>query len=176
MGGTLRRRCAGVRIARLTPDHVEAVRAIRLEALRNHPENFGTDHDEEAAQPIEWWRTRLAHGTGFGAWADGELAGIVSFGRAREKKHRHQGSIGSFYVRPAHRGRGVADALMTAALAEAAGQVEHVSLTVTASNETAIRLYRRHGFEVVGRVPASIRVDGVDHDELSMHRRVSASD
>ncbi|MEJ0041459.1 MAG: N-acetyltransferase [Rhizomicrobium sp.] len=93
-----------------------------------------------------------------------------------EKKHRHQGSIGGFYVRPAFRGCGVGDALMKAALDEAARSVEHVTLTVTASNAGAIRLYERNGFTVVGRLPASIRIDGVDHDEISMHRRISASD
>ncbi len=65
---------------------------------------------------------------------------------------------------------------MKAALDEAARSVEHVTLTVTASNAGAIRLYERNGFTVVGRLPASIRIDGVDHDEISMHRRISASD
>ena len=96
--------------------------------------------------------------------------------QAQEKKHRHQGSIGSFYVRPQFRGRGVGDALMKAALEEAAKRVEHVTLTVTASNLCAVRLYERNGFTTVGRLVASIRVGGVDHDELSMHRRVSVSD
>ncbi|MEJ1970110.1 MAG: GNAT family N-acetyltransferase [Rhizomicrobium sp.] len=167
-----------MKIARLAPDDAEAVRAVRLEALAAHPENFGTHHDDEAVHPIAWWQARLDSplGVGFGAWIDGELAGIVSFGRLPEKKHRHQGSIGGFYVRPAFRGRGVGDALMKAALDEAARSVEHVTLTVTASNAGAIRLYERNGFTAVGRMPASIRIDGVDHDEISMHRRISASD
>ena len=165
-------------IRRLTADDAEAVRDVRLEGLKNHPENFGADHGDEAAHPIAWWRARMAHpaGAGFGAWIDGELAGIISFGQAPEKKHRHQGSIGAFYVRPQFRGRGVGDALMKAALEEAANRVEHVTLTVTASNVGAVRLYERNGFKTVGRMIASIRVDGADHDELSMHRRVSVSD
>jgi ribosomal protein S18 acetylase RimI-like enzyme len=158
-------------VRKLTPDDVDVFRAVRLEGLRNHPENFGSDADAEEAYPIERWRKWLERGGAFGAFVDGELAGVISFGRSAEKKHAHQGSIGAFYVRPAHRGKGIADALMTAALEEAARLVEHVSLTVTASNETAIRLYKRHGFEIVGHLPASIRVDGVDYDELSMHRK-----
>lgn len=165
-------------VRRLTPEDAEAVREVRLEGLKNHPENFGADHDDEAAHPIEWWRVRIGHpaGAGFGAWIDGQLAGIISIGQEQQKKHRHQGSIGGFYVRPQFRGRGVGDALMKAALEEAAKRVEHVTLTVTASNEGAVRLYERNGFKTVGRLVASIRVDGVDHDELSMHRRVSVSD
>ncbi|MBS0472066.1 MAG: GNAT family N-acetyltransferase [Proteobacteria bacterium] len=163
-------------VRRLEPADVDAFRTVRLEGLRNHPENFGSDADDEASYPLERWTKWIERGGGFGAFVDVELVGIISFSAETQKKHRHQGSIGSFYVRPAWRGRGVADALMTAAIEEAARQVEHVSLTVTASNEGAIRLYKRHGFEVVGRIPASIRVDGADHDELSMHRRVAASD
>lgn len=165
-------------IRRLTADDAEAVRAVRLEGLKNHPENFGADHDDEAAHPIEWWRVRMSRpaGAGFGAWVGGELAGIISMGQEQGIKHRHQGSIGGFYVRPQYRGRGVGDALMKAALEEAAKRVEHVTLTVTASNAGAVRLYERNGFKTVGRMIASIRVDGADHDELSMHRRVSVSD
>jgi ribosomal protein S18 acetylase RimI-like enzyme len=174
MAAALRRRC--VKIARVLPEHAEAVREVRLEALRNHPENFGADHDHEASQPIEWWRHRMASGSGFGAWDGEELIGIISFGQQPEKKHRHQGGIGGFYVRPSYRGKGVGDALMKAALEEASRTVEHVTLTVTETNKGAIRLYERHGFATVGRLPASIRVDGKDYDELSMHRRVSTSD
>ena len=165
---------SGVNVRRLVPDDAEAVRAVRLEALANHPENFGADHDAEAAQPLDWWRARMAHpaGAGFGAWIDGELAGIISFGAEQEPKHRHQGGIGSFYVRPGHRGQGVGDALMAAALAEATTRVEQVVLTVTASNAGAIGLYERHGFETVGRKPRSIRVGDDYHDEIEMWRRV----
>ncbi len=65
-----------VKIARLAPDDAEAVRAVRLEALAAHPENFGTHHDDEAVHPIAWWQARLDSplGVGFGAWIGGELA------------------------------------------------------------------------------------------------------
>jgi len=177
MAGALQRD-GPLNIRRHRPEDAEAVREVRLEGLKNHPENFGADYEYELAQPIEWWRARMNHpaGVGLGAWIDGRLAGTIHFGQAQEKKHRHQGSIGAFYVRPQYRGQGVGDALMKAALEEAAKRVEHVTLTVTASNEGAIRLYERNGFKTVGRLIANIRVDGVDHDELSMHRRVSVSD
>ncbi len=163
-------------VRRFAESDAQALREIRLKGLKDHPENFGADHDHEAVQPLDWWKRRIASGNGFGAWEGDVLVGIISFARQAEKKHAHQGVIGGFYVRPAHRGRGIGDALMKAALEEAIKSVEHVTLTVTASNAGAIRLYERNGFKTVGRLIASIRVDSVDHDELSMHRRVSASD
>jgi ribosomal protein S18 acetylase RimI-like enzyme len=163
-----------MRIARLGPDDAEALRAVRLEALATHPENFGADHDAEVVHPLAWWRARLDNpgGAGFGAWIGDDLAGIISFGVETGEKHRHQGSIGSFYVRAAHRGQGVGDALMRAALEEAANRVEQIALTVTASNAGAIRLYERHGFATIGKKPRSIRIGEVYHDELEMWRRV----
>jgi ribosomal protein S18 acetylase RimI-like enzyme len=160
----------------LRAEDIEMIRQVRLEALKNHPENFGADYDHEAGQPLEWWLRRMGGGTSFGVWIDGELAGLTVFARQTEKKHAHQGVIGAVYVRPQYRGRGVGDTLMKAALEEAEKHVEHVTLTVTESNAGAIRLYERNGFKVIGRMPASIRVDGKDHDELAMYRRVSSSD
>lgn len=172
MACAFRRRERAVNIRRFVAADAAALRVVRLEGLKNHPESFGADHDFEAAQPIDWWTRRIGLGSGFGAWDGDELAGVVVFSQQQEKKHRHQGVIGGFYVRPAWRGKGLGDALMKVALDEAAKTVEHVTLTVTASNASAIRLYERNEFAVVGRMIASIRVDGVDHDELSMHRRV----
>jgi ribosomal protein S18 acetylase RimI-like enzyme len=165
-----------MKAVRLKPDDIETIRSVRLEGLKNHPENFGADHDHEASQPLEWWLRRMGSGKSFGVWIDGDLAGLTVFARHAERKHAHQGVIGAVYVRPQYRGKGVGDALIRAALEEAAEHVEHVTLTVTESNATAFRLYERNGFKVVGRLPASIRVDGKDYDELSMHRRVSSSD
>ncbi|MBV9418564.1 MAG: GNAT family N-acetyltransferase [Alphaproteobacteria bacterium] len=162
---------------RLTANDIEAIRTVRLEGLKNHPENFGADYDFEAAQPIEWSLQRMSRAATFGVKIDGALAGICVFYRETEKKHRHQGGIGAVYVRPQYRGQGVGDALVKAALEEAVRQgVEHVSLTVTATNPGAVRLYERNGFTVTGKMPANIRVGTIDYDELIMHRRVSNSD
>ena len=74
MAGTVQRHGGrGVNIRRHTPEDAEAVREVRLEGLKNHPENFGADYEHEAAQPIEWWRKRMGNpaGIGHGAWIDG---------------------------------------------------------------------------------------------------------
>ena len=175
MARALRRRERALNIRRFVAADAQALRALRLEGLKNHPENFGADYDHEAAQPLDWWIKRIGGGRGFGAWDGDELVGVIVFAQEQEKKHRHQGVIGGFYVRPAWRGKGLGDRLMKVALDEAAKAVEHVTLTVTASNAGAIRLYERNGFVVVGRMIASIRVDGADHDELAMHRWVGST-
>jgi len=66
--------------------------------------------------------------------------------------------------------------LIEAFLDHAVGAVEQVMLTVEAGNARAIKLYERHGFRTIGKMPRAILVDGVYYDELQMFRAVSSSD
>ena len=164
-------------IVRLGPDDAEALREIRLEALRLHPTAFSADPDVEGALTIENWREKLATRVWFGARIDGALAGINAFSiDGYSKKIAHIGHLGAMYVRAAARGTGLADALVKSFLDYATGKVEQVELTVEAGNAVAIKLYERHGFHTVGRMPRSIQVDGVYYDELQMYRLLSRSD
>ncbi|MBI1175275.1 MAG: GNAT family N-acetyltransferase [Sideroxydans sp.] len=57
-------------------------------------------------------------------------------------------------VRPGRRGSGAGSALLQAAIAHAqAAGCSRITLLTDQDNETAIRFYRRHGFEVSGMLP-----------------------
>jgi ribosomal protein S18 acetylase RimI-like enzyme len=78
-----------------------------------------------------------------------------------------------YMVAPEARGRGVASALCAHSLdvARAAGFQAMQFNFVAASNEVAIRLWLRHGFKIVGRVPAAFRHRRLGLvDVLVMHR------
>ncbi len=63
-----------------------------------------------------------------------------------------EGQFTNVAVHPDHRRCGIADALMEALLAEAAGRgIRYLSLEVRQSNAPAIALYRKHGFAVAGK-------------------------
>lgn len=64
-----------------------------------------------------------------------------------------------YMVSPQARGQGVAAAMCEHSLAEArrAGFVAMQYNAVVSSNETAVRLWQRHGFAIVGRVPSAFR-------------------
>ena len=64
-----------------------------------------------------------------------------------------------YMVAPAARGQGVASAMCKHSLAEAhrAGFTAMQYNFVVSSNEGAVRLWCRHGFAIVGRVPAAFR-------------------
>jgi ribosomal protein S18 acetylase RimI-like enzyme len=163
-------------VRKLTPDDVQTVRAIRREALETHPDAFSSDPERDGEVSEDQWRERLAGGRWFGAFTDGVLVGIVAYRPADSRKTAHTGELGSMYVRESARGTGAADALIEACVEDAAKSLEQLSLVVNAENARAIRVYERHGFKTVGRMPDALRVGGRTYDELTMWRRVSTSD
>lgn len=170
MEGPLRGQRVNLAVRPLTADDYEALREIRLEALRLHPEAFAADPAQEAAMPKAEWLARLASAVSFGGFADGALAGIAVFSRSSRPKLAHTGDLGATYVRDSARGSGLADRLMEALLSHAAGEVEQIKLTVNAENARAVKFYERHGFRTIGRIPNSLRVAGRSYDELLMLR------
>jgi ribosomal protein S18 acetylase RimI-like enzyme len=104
---------------------------------------------------------------------DGER--VVGWCDVVPKSHetlRHSGTLG-MGVAASHRGIGVGTALLRATLEGAfARGLTRVELVVRTDNEPAIELYRRHGFELEGRLRRYIVVDGVACEALQMARLV----
>jgi len=136
--------------------------------LQNHPTAFKTSYDEEAALPLERFTERYFagdRGVVFGAYLGGALCGSARFERERRAKTAHTGALGSVYVRPALRGRGVGEALVQRVIDHARQQVSVLLCSVTSDSAAARRLYRRMGFVAYGLEPRALRYDGVDYDE-----------
>lgn len=140
-------------IERMMPDQWARVRAIRLQALSDAPDAFGTTLAEDEGKPLDIWRERLEHPAGatFLGTQDGDDVGLaVGFpweGRAAAA------GLFAMWVAPAARGSGVGDALVDAVVswARTQGHAE-LLLEVANTNEPAIGLYARKGFERTGGV------------------------
>ncbi len=155
----------------------EAWRDLRLRALRDHPDAFGSSYEDEAANGSAARRGRFeasARGEGsaiFGAYSGEDLVGIAGVLRSDGRKDGHRATVWGMYVAPEARGRGAGGALVAASLDAArtwgCGQVH---LTVVAGNGSAERLYRRAGFEAYGVDPRALHVAGRYLDELLMVR------
>ena len=63
-------------------DDWERYRSVRLIALQESPDAFVASHDEEAAEPEEFWRARMQRSTRLLAERDGQAVGIASVGLA----------------------------------------------------------------------------------------------
>ena len=158
-------------IRRLTGDDVEVYRAIRLEALTNHPESYGSSPERFMATTTESLIDMLGRMAFFGAFtAAGELAGITAFGRDDGERERHRGWLFQVYAKPVLRGTGAALALIEAAVEHARTEVIQVHLMVGAHNMPAIRLYEKAGFRIYGTDPRCLYVNGRYIDEHMMVR------
>jgi RimJ/RimL family protein N-acetyltransferase len=157
-------------VRRLTRDDVDAYRAIRLEALTNHPEAFASSAEDFVLRSIPDLEGLLEKLVFLGAvLPGGELAGIMAYDRG-QKREAHRGWLFQVYVKPAMRGTGCAKALLDAVIAHAQAEVLQLHLSVASHNEPALRLYQRAGFVIYGTDPRFQRVNGRFVDEHLMVR------
>jgi len=152
-------------------DDWQALRDIRLEALRDAPTAFGSTYEQETERGEAHWRDRIARGGTFLAFVPEvsatEPSGLIG---------GYQGDpvtveLVSMYVRPRARGRCVGEALV-AAVIDWAGQrnAAAVRLWVTETNAPALALYERCGFALTGeRQPVPFHPS---IDEVAMIRRL----
>lgn len=147
-----------VRVAVATIEQWEAVRDVRLAALGDAPDAFGSTLAAEVERTPDAWHewigrpdvaVLLAHLDDEGTT---HAAGLAAVAPAHDQP---VGTVGLYavWVAPRARGRGVADALIEAAIALAAADGHRrLVLHVGDHNEAAMALYTRHGFVPTGRV------------------------
>jgi ribosomal protein S18 acetylase RimI-like enzyme len=159
---------AGHTIRRLEPGDARAYREIFLEAVAAHPAAFATSPEELAATPPAELEARLAAQVVLGGFAETDLNAVATLQRHMQRKRQHVAMLWGMYVRPAQQGSGLAQSLLTAAIERARSEVDQLELYVADNNERASRLYWRFGFQLYGRMPRSLRVDGRDYDAEMM--------
>jgi ribosomal protein S18 acetylase RimI-like enzyme len=140
-----------VMVREVHADEWELLRDVRLAALREAPDAFGSTYAREAPFTEQQWRDRLSsRAVTFLAFAaepgSGEPAGLAGV-------YEHDGAaeLVSMWVRPAARGLGIGQILVEAA-ADWAKARDHgaLYLWVTETNAAARGLYERCGFTPTG--------------------------
>ena len=164
-------------IRAFTANDVRDFRRLRLRALKEHPDAFGSSYEEESALTLEAVAARMRRTAEspddftLGAYQEGELVGVVGFYRdSSSAKVRHKGHVWGMYVAAERQGEGVGRALMREliARAERVPGLEQVHLDVVTRNERARGLYASLGFETYGVEPNALVVDGEGLDEEMM--------
>lgn len=155
-------------VRHLLPSDAEGYRTLRLEAIRLHPDAYGSDAIEEGAWTVADFAQRLVTGSVFGGFPDGTLNAIACLSFPDELPRRPMAILWGVYVRNAYRGSPLAANLVNAALEHAQTKVDYALLAVTASNQRAIHFYRRLGFDVYATAPKSLKVGDSYVDELLM--------
>lgn len=128
---------------------------LRLRALADSPDAFGSTLAAEQGRTDAEWASRLAAAAESGgdlpliAELDGEPIGLA-WGRI-DKSNPDAAHLYQMWVAPDWRRRGAGRMLLEAVIAWAKGKnVNYLELGVTYRDSPAMRLYRRAGFEPAG--------------------------
>lgn len=159
------------KIRRIRPQDADGWREVRLRALLDAPDAFGSTHAEIVQRPPEEWTTRAQRSSEgdrdalFLADAGQRMVGLAGGHRPPGQNEIRQ--LYSMWVEPELRGTRLAENLVRHVLDWATlGDASRLELWVTTSNGRAIRFYERLGFQATGR-RQPVR-PGSDLDELEM--------
>jgi GNAT superfamily N-acetyltransferase len=142
------------------------MRELRLQAMSESPEAFGSTYERELARTTSDWRRWLSPGATFILDQTAGPAGIVA--AQHDPLDVAVVHLMAMWVHPHARGTGGADALVAAVIGWAAGEgAAVVRLAVIQSNVRARRLYARNGFTVTGHEAAR---EGDGRIEIQMER------
>ena len=102
-----------VTIRALNGNDALSFQTLRLRALKEHPDAFGSTYERESAYSMEFVAERLRrtaesrNNFTLGALRQKELIGVVGFRRIDGEKEQHRGHIWGMYVRSEEQGKGI---------------------------------------------------------------------
>jgi len=140
----------------IEPGEWPLYRDLRLQALAESPDAFGSTLEAEAGRADEAWSSRIAtlaagQDQAFFARHNEAVCGLVWCKLAAQEPER--ADLYQMWVAPASRGQGAGRALLDGAIAWAAAQgAKCLCLGVTVGDTPAMHLYRSVGFRPSGPV------------------------
>lgn len=155
-------------IKQLTAEDWKIWKELRLEALKNSPESFGSSYEEESNWHDLDFQNSLTKSDIFGVFVDDSLVSCAGFYCLTLAKTKHRGVIWGMYTRPEYRGQGIAGALIQTIIRHAKSHVAQLHLTCVTSNLGAVAFYREHGFKTYGTEPRALKIRDTFFDEHLM--------
>jgi|SRR6185369_2891630 len=155
----------------------QMVRDLRLEALQGDPQAFGSSYEREAARSEEEWLAKYSRATGenpsdlFAIAVENEKA-VGMAGAYRKEDGTY--TIVSVYISPDFRGKGLSSRILEGILRQidARPDARVLELKVNTEQESAVRLYKRFGFEITETLKDQEMGDGEKHDEYLMRKEI----
>jgi GNAT superfamily N-acetyltransferase len=138
------------------------------------PESFRATEEEMRAKPIETFGRQLTPREGepvfIGAFEGDVLVGVAALFFQESSKLSHKATVGSVFVIPGHRRKGIGRGLISELLRIARGdkKLKQLNLTVNTANQSAVKLYQDLGFSVFGTEPNAAFLNGKGYDEHHM--------
>jgi GNAT superfamily N-acetyltransferase len=160
----------------LTTSDIPAFRALRLDALRLHPESFVPTYEEErsvnGSSVASKFRNDWIKDGNFilGAYRNGWLVGAIGVKRWPRQKQRHKATVWLLYTHADIRGQGTGRQLLVAAIdcCRRDPEIEMVHLSVGRESTTARHLYTSLGFQSYGVEPRALKLDECYYIDVEM--------
>lgn len=162
-----------VSISGLSPKRWKEYRNLRLEALRREPYAFNISHEEAIKTPSKKWKKRLNKNPDpfLFAFVNDFPVGLLQIVYEKSKKLKHVAYISQFYISKEYRGRGIGKKLLEKAINIIKEKnIRVIRIGVYEKQESAIKLYRKLGFTIIGTYKRGIKVGKNYYDEILLER------
>jgi len=159
-----------IEIVTATADHVDRLRALRLAALKDTPDAFGSKYEDEVNKPISEWQGRLKNTHWCFVVSDGVDVGLLAVDKA-EKDRNSDCWLSSWWIKDALRGSGIPKLMLTW-LEQLCRENnwKKIGLGVWPENIRAITAYEKLGFTRADALLPSRSIPGLMY--LPMYRDV----
>ncbi|MFM9837759.1 MAG: GNAT family N-acetyltransferase [Cyclobacteriaceae bacterium] len=155
-------------------NEIEQYHKIRLDCLKNYPQNFGTLYDEEQKSSSFKFDKIIGQQstTDFlmGAFSNERLVGICGFIKEKREKTKHIGEISGMHVIAEFSGQKIGARLLNTTILTAFknSALEQIILAVADKNQTAQNLYKKFGFVEYGRLKNYFKDNGEYETQVFM--------
>ena len=159
-----------IKIKKLPANRWLYYKNLRLESLKKDSAAFGSSYEEEKKLPGAEWKRRT--GNTLFALSNGKPIGMIAYVFNNKRKIRHIANIYGFYVKEKYRSRGIGKKLIEMALSSIMKNKDiiKINLNVNLKQKSAVRLYKKFGFKIVGIMKKDLFVNGKFYDELIMEK------
>lgn len=157
-----------ISVRMLTSADAAMWKEFRLYALRTSPLSFASTYEEEVTKDDEYWKKSCQTADIFGAFIASRIIGVVGFYVCEQERMKHKGRFFGMYVHPDYRGKGIAGTLLRAVIEHAKTRVIQLQCSVMVVNQSAVALYKKHGFVSWGIEPRALCIDGFYRDDHHM--------
>lgn len=141
------------------------VKSMMLTALKEDPHAFSVSFEEYQPNTEFWWMGYINpflynnSQEMFLAYEDKKFAGMIGITYDNKERKKHIGSFVWFYVKKEFRGKGIGKKLLEEALAKLDKNlsIQKIALLVVETQESAIELYKKFGFEINGTLKKELK-------------------
>lgn len=160
---------------KIKEDEWQKYKKVRLEALKNDPQAFGSSYDRENKKSDNEWKEKLmlsntADSKKIFVGIDNDSNGFLAIGAAYAENDLGEWNLIAIYVDPKHRGQGISKILSSEIIntLKARRNVRRLILRVNVNQQAAVNLYRSLGFVIINKEEKQLLGDGNFYDEFEM--------